>query len=174
MGRHTSMIIRNAISAPMNAPSPEPKPITNIVASKSAKIITQSKRPLRFTLCVVHSTQPSFGVSAMPTFAAFLDEQRQRFTDDLRTLVAQPSVAATGQGMIAMAALVQQRLERIGAAVRQTPTGGAPILYAELGSGPRTLLFYNHYDVQPPDPLGLWTTPPFEPQVREGKVYARG
>ena len=73
-----------------------------------------------------------------------------------------------------MAALVQQRLERIGATVRQIPTGGAPIVYAEIGSGPRTLLIYNHYDVQPPDPIDLWTTPPFEPSVRDGQLYARG
>ena len=110
----------------------------------------------------------------MPTFDSFLAEQQPRFVDDLISFVAQPSVAATGQGMIDMAVLVQQRLERIGAAVRQIPTGGAPILYAEIGSGPRTLLIYNHYDVQPPDPIELWTTPPFEPHAREGKVYARG
>ena len=104
----------------------------------------------------------------MPTFDSFLAEQHPRFVDDLISFVAQPSVAATGQGMIDMAALVQQRLERIGAAVRQIPTGGAPILYAEIGSGPRTLLIYNHYDVQPPDPIELWTTPPFEPSMRDG------
>src|SRR5512136_2536199 len=110
----------------------------------------------------------------MPTFKAFLAEQHNRFIDDLKTFVAQPSVAATGQGMIDMAAVVQQRLEQIGAAARQVPTGGAPILFAEMGSGPRTLLIYNHYDVQPPDPLNLWTRPPFEPSLRENKLYARG
>ncbi len=110
----------------------------------------------------------------MATFESFLAEQHNRLVDDLISFVAQPSVAATGQGMLDMAALVQQHLERIGAAVQQVPTSGAPILYAEIGSGPRTLMIYNHYDVQPPDPIDLWTTPPFEPQVREAKVYARG
>ena len=110
----------------------------------------------------------------MPTFDAFLAEQHHRFIDDLKTFVAQPSVAATGQGMIEMAVLVQQRLKQIGATVQSMPTGGAPILYAEIGSGPRTLLIYNHYDVQPPDPIELWTTPPFEPSVRDGQLYARG
>ena len=80
----------------------------------------------------------------MPTFEAFLAAQHDRFIDDLKAFVAQPSVAATGQGMIEMAALVQQRLEQIGATVQQIPTGGAPIVYAELGSGPRTLA-----DLQP-------------------------
>ena len=69
----------------------------------------------------------------MPTFDAFLAAQHDRFIDDLKSFVAQPSVAATGQGMIEMAALVQQRLEQIGATVRQIPTGGAPIVYAETG-----------------------------------------
>jgi len=110
----------------------------------------------------------------MPTFDAFLAEQRPRFIDDLKSFVAQPSVAATGHGMIEMAEIVQQRLQQIGAAVQQIPTGGAPIVYAELGSGPRTLLIYNHYDVQPPDPIDLWTTPPFEPTLRDGKLFARG
>jgi acetylornithine deacetylase/succinyl-diaminopimelate desuccinylase-like protein len=110
----------------------------------------------------------------MSTFQAFVAAQHDRLVDDLKAFVAQPSVAATGQGMIEMAALVRQRLERIGATVRQIPTGGAPIVYAELGSGPRTLLIYNHYDVQPPDPIELWTTPPFEPSVRDGYLYARG
>jgi acetylornithine deacetylase/succinyl-diaminopimelate desuccinylase-like protein len=110
----------------------------------------------------------------MSTFESYLTAQHDRFLDDLKAFVAQPSVAATGQGITEMAALVQQHLERIGATVQQIPTGGAPIVYAEIGSGPRTLLIYNHYDVQPPDPIALWTTPPFEPSVREGYLYARG
>ena len=110
----------------------------------------------------------------MPTFDAYVAEHQQRFIDDLTSFVAQPSVAATGDGMIEMADLVQRRLTQIGATVQRIPTGGAPIIFAELGSGPRTLLIYNHYDVQPPDPLDLWTTPPFEPSVRDGKLFARG
>jgi acetylornithine deacetylase/succinyl-diaminopimelate desuccinylase-like protein len=56
------------------------------------------------------------------------------------------------------------------------PTGGHPVVYAEwLGApGRRTVLVYGHYDVQPPDPLELWQTPPFEPVVRDGKLFARG
>lgn len=110
----------------------------------------------------------------MSTFEAFVAAQHNRMVEDLTAFVAQPSVAATNLGMIEMAALVQQRLERIGAKVQQMPTGGAPIVYAELGSGPRTLLIYNHYDVQPPDPIDLWTSPPFEPSVRDGYLFARG
>ena len=110
----------------------------------------------------------------MPTFDDYLAQHRDRFVDELKAFVAQPSVAATGQGMADMAALVRQRLERIGATVQQIPTGGAPILYAEIGSGSRTLLIYNHYDVQPADPIELWTSPPWEPALRDGKLFARG
>ena len=56
------------------------------------------------------------------------------------------------------------------------PTKGHPIVYGERIQDPKlpTILVYGHYDVQPPDPLDLWTTPPFEPQVRDGKLFARG
>jgi acetylornithine deacetylase/succinyl-diaminopimelate desuccinylase-like protein len=55
------------------------------------------------------------------------------------------------------------------------PTDGAPVVFAERkGKLDKTLLFYNHYDVQPPEPLDEWETPPFEPNIRDGKMYARG
>src|SRR3990170_4620606 len=53
--------------------------------------------------------------------------------------------------------------------------GGHPVVYGEQpGRSPRTLLFYDHYDVQPAEPLELWSSPPFEPAIREGKLYGRG
>jgi len=107
-------------------------------------------------------------------FDAYLAAHRDRFIADLKTFVAQPSVAATGQGMAEMANLVRVHLTHLGATVQTVETGGAPILLATLGQGPRTLLIYNHYDVQPPDPIELWTTPPFQPDVRDGKLFARG
>ena len=110
----------------------------------------------------------------MPPAEEYIASQRDRFIEELQVFARQPSVAATGEGIAAMAALVKGRLEQLGAIVQQIPTGGAPIVYAELGGGPHTLLIYNHYDVQPPDPIDLWTTPPFEPSVRDGKLYARG
>jgi acetylornithine deacetylase/succinyl-diaminopimelate desuccinylase-like protein len=66
-------------------------------------------------------------------------------------------------------------LRDIGFGVELVSTDGAPIVLGQMaGSEPRTLLLYNHYDVQPVDPLEEWTTPPFEPDVREGKLYGRG
>ena len=53
-------------------------------------------------------------------------------------------------------------------------TEGHPVVFAEIGEGPKTLLSYGHYDVQPPEPLDLWESDPFEPTVRDGGLYARG
>jgi acetylornithine deacetylase/succinyl-diaminopimelate desuccinylase-like protein len=96
--------------------------------------------------------------------------------EGLRTLVRQPSVAATGEGIAECAALVRQTFERAGARVSvHQHDGASPVVIAEFdGAGDRTLLFYNHYDVQPPDPLDEWTSPPFEPTVRDGRLFARG
>ena len=111
----------------------------------------------------------------MEHFQAYVDANRDRFLDELKTLCAQPSVAAQGIGLEETATLVEERLKRLGATVRRFVIGGgAPILYAELGQGQRTMLIYNHYDVQPPDPLDEWISPPFEPSIRDQRFYARG
>ena len=94
---------------------------------------------------------------------------------ELTTLCAQPSVSATGLGLKECSTLVSSMLSKRGFSVTMLPTAGAPVIFAERkGKTGKTLLFYNHYDVQPPEPLELWDTPPFEPVVREGKFYARG
>jgi acetylornithine deacetylase/succinyl-diaminopimelate desuccinylase-like protein len=111
----------------------------------------------------------------MERFQAYVETHREHFLEELKTLCAQPSIAAQGIGLEETAGLVEDRLKRLGARVQRFVAGdGPPILYAELGQGERTLLVYNHYDVQPPDPLDEWETPPFEPAVRNGRFYARG
>jgi acetylornithine deacetylase/succinyl-diaminopimelate desuccinylase-like protein len=66
-------------------------------------------------------------------------------------------------------------LRDVGFRVELVPTDGAPVVLGQMaGRGERTLLLYNHYDVQPVDPLDEWTTPPFEPHIRDGLFYARG
>lgn len=110
----------------------------------------------------------------MDPFHAYLDSHREQFLDELKRYCAQPSVAAQNLGMAEMAALARERLEARGFAVRLIPTAGHPVVYGELGDGPRTLLIYDHYDVQPAEPLELWETPPFTPTVRAGKLFARG
>ena len=88
---------------------------------------------------------------------------------------SQPSVSALHEGLDEMAALVGEMLRGIGFEVDLVPTDGAPVVLGRMaGSGDRTLLLYNHYDVQPVDPLDEWETPPFEPTVRDGRLYARG
>ncbi len=106
---------------------------------------------------------------------AWIDQNAERIVADLQELCRQPSISTTRVGIEEMAALVRRRLERTGfrAVLHKTP--GHPIVTGVLpGAGRRTLLFYNHYDVQPPEPLGEWTSPPFEACVVDGHVIARG
>jgi len=108
-------------------------------------------------------------------FNAYLEQNKQRFLEELKDFCRQPSIAAQNVGMKEMADMVVDRLRRLGADVRLIPVqGGPPVVYGEIGSGPRTLMIYNHYDVQPPEPLELWVDPPFSPTIRDGNLYARG
>lgn len=94
---------------------------------------------------------------------------------ELSALCAQPSVAAQNWGLKECAALVASMLERRGFSIQVMSTDGAPVVFAERkGTSDKTLLFYNHYDVQPAEPLDLWVSPPFEPNIRDGKLFARG
>ncbi|MEO6060716.1 MAG: M20/M25/M40 family metallo-hydrolase [Thermoflexales bacterium] len=110
------------------------------------------------------------------TFDQYLTDNHDRLLEDYKDFLRQPSVAATGEGMTEMAALVARRLATLGANVQIVPTaaGAPPVVWAEIGQGAKTLLIYNHYDVQPVEPLDLWASPPFEPTIRDGKIYARG
>ena len=114
----------------------------------------------------------------MNTFSkidAYLTDHLDESIAELSQLVAQPSVGAQNWGMIECANLVAGMLTKRGFRVEILPTAGAPVVVAERkGKSDKTLLFYNHYDVQPAEPLDLWDTPPFEPQQRDGKLYGRG
>lgn len=106
---------------------------------------------------------------------AYLNSHLEESLQELATLCSQPSVAAQNWGMQECAHLVADMLSARGFEVEIMPTDGAPVVYAEIkGKSAKTLLFYNHYDVQPAEPLELWDSPPFEPIIREGKMYARG
>ncbi len=105
----------------------------------------------------------------------YLEEHLDESIAELSRLAAQPSVAAQNWGLEECAALVSELLGKRGFSVEIHPTAGAPVVYAERrGQGDKTMLIYNHYDVQPPEPLELWETPPFQPTLRDGKLYARG
>jgi acetylornithine deacetylase/succinyl-diaminopimelate desuccinylase-like protein len=108
-------------------------------------------------------------------FQEYVNANRERFIAELQDFCRQPSVAAQNWGMREMADKVVARLKQLGAAVQLIPVGaGAPVVFAEIGSGARTLMMYNHYDVQPPEPLELWNSPPFDAAIRDGKLFARG
>lgn len=93
---------------------------------------------------------------------------------DLATLVALESVSAQGRMLTETAAFVTALLEAEGFKVKSHPGQAAPILVAEAGDGPRTMLIYNHYDVQPESPLELWKSEPFTLTERDGRWFARG
>ncbi|THF84968.1 M20/M25/M40 family metallo-hydrolase [Deinococcus sp. KSM4-11] len=93
---------------------------------------------------------------------------------DLANLVALESVSAQGRMLSETADAVQALLEAEDFTVTMHPGQVAPVLLAEAGDGPFTLLIYNHYDVQPEDPADLWESPPFELTERGGRLYGRG
>lgn len=101
---------------------------------------------------------------------------RRRAEAQLTELVAIPSVSAEGRGLHAAAAAVRAMLDELGLSTELHETPGAPVVYGELPARPGrpTILFYNHYDVQPADPLGEWVTQPFELAERDGHWYGRG
>jgi acetylornithine deacetylase/succinyl-diaminopimelate desuccinylase-like protein len=109
-----------------------------------------------------------------------LESYLNSHADEAQTLVerlcSQPSIAAQNVGLQETADLVQSLLEDAGFTTQQLQVEGAPpaVYGGQRGGSEFTLLLYNHYDVQPPDPLGLWESPPFEPTVRNGNLYARG
>ena len=120
---------------------------------------------------------PSLASRDMDAVYAHIDADVQDTVDQLARLCRQPSVSAQNMGLQEMAALLAAEMQAMGIDTRLEPTcTGVPVVYGELpgpGNAP-TLLIYNHYDVQPPEPLDLWVTPPFEPSVRDGRLYARG
>ncbi len=106
---------------------------------------------------------------------AWLEAHLDDSLRELIQLVNQPSVAAQNLGMEACADMVRDMLARRGFSAEILPSEGAPVVVAERrGRSDRTLLFYNHYDVQPAEPLELWTSPPFQAELRDGKLYGRG
>jgi len=105
----------------------------------------------------------------------YLETHLDRSLAELGRLVSQPSISAQKIGLHECAALVGEMLKARGFAVQIHATAGSPIVFAERkGKSDKTLLIYNHYDVQPPEPLELWETPPFEPSIRDGRMYGRG
>lgn len=116
----------------------------------------------------------------MNTHISYIEANRQRMLDELLELLRIPSVSADPKykdEVKRTAEWVAEALRKAGVNhVEICPTAGHPIVYAEhiVSNDVPTVLCYGHYDVQPPDPLDLWTSPPFEPVIKDGKIYARG
>jgi len=107
----------------------------------------------------------------------YIDSNSQRFIQDLVRLVKQPSVSARKEGMQECAEIVDEMMRDIGISTRIIPEEeGNPVVYGEIKSksSQKTLLFYDHYDVQPPEPLEEWICDPFEGKIQDGKIYGRG
>lgn len=110
---------------------------------------------------------------------AFIEENKDRFLDELLELLKIPSVSADSQfagDVREAAAYLKKKFEDLDTPVEICETAGYPIVYAEKIIDPAlpTVLVYGHYDVQPPDPLDLWDSPPFEPVIKDEKIFARG
>ena len=110
-----------------------------------------------------------------PVFA-HIDRNADAFVARLIDYVRHPSISAQNIGIAEVAGMLLRMLEGLGMEAELLATRGHPMV---LGRGPAvpgapTVLLYGHYDVQPPEPLEAWTSPPFEPTLRDGRIYARG
>jgi len=116
----------------------------------------------------------------MQNIKQFIETNQQRFLEELFGLIRIPSISSEEQYKPDMARAAEywvQMLLKAGADKAEVmPTIGNPVVYGEkiIDSGLPTVLVYGHYDVMPVDPLELWNSPPFEPEIRDGKIYARG
>jgi len=106
---------------------------------------------------------------------AYIDEHRDEYIALLQQLVRQPSVSAQGIGIAETASMVESLLRDRGFDVAQYPTGGNPVVFGErTGTSGMRLSFYNHYDVQPAEPLELWHSDPWAAEIRDGRIWGRG
>ncbi|MAY84319.1 MAG: peptidase dimerization domain protein [Flavobacteriales bacterium] len=116
----------------------------------------------------------------MDQLKEYLEKNQDRFLNELIELLKVPSISADSnykEQTHQTAELVRQKLEAAGADNTELcQTKGYPVVYGEkiIDKSLPTILVYGHYDVQPPDPLELWDSPPFEPVIKDGKIYARG
>ena len=116
----------------------------------------------------------------MDKVISYIEEGRERFIGELKEFLRIPSISTLSDhknDMLTAANFVLQKLKEAGISeARLIETDGHPLVYGEWKGAPGkpTVLIYGHYDVQPVDPLNLWDSPPFDPVVKDGKIYARG
>jgi acetylornithine deacetylase/succinyl-diaminopimelate desuccinylase-like protein len=107
---------------------------------------------------------------------AYIEEHRDEYVQRLMEYVSRPSISAQGIGIAETSEFLAKLLDGLGMQPRILPTSGWPMVLGQRSDMPDkpTLLLYGHYDVQPPEPLEEWITPPFEPAIRDGRIYGRG
>lgn len=106
--------------------------------------------------------------------ATYIETNLARYIAELTEFASIPSVSSQSTGIAEAAQWLEGALRRRGVDARILPTAGNPVVVGKIGAGDRSVLLYNHYDVQPAEPLDAWTTPPFEPALRDGKLFGRG
>jgi acetylornithine deacetylase/succinyl-diaminopimelate desuccinylase-like protein len=106
----------------------------------------------------------------------YIEKNRDAHLGYVKELVNQPSISTQNIGITECAEKVRQMMDRVGLKAKLLPTRGNPVVFGEYRSprAKQTILFYNHYDVQPPEPLEQWVSEPFKPEIREGKLFGRG
>jgi acetylornithine deacetylase/succinyl-diaminopimelate desuccinylase-like protein len=107
---------------------------------------------------------------------AYIDDHSQTFLLRLIDYLRRPSISAYGEGIGEVAEYIANVMRQMGLTIQIMPTSGWPMVFGEyhVHENAPTVLLYGHYDVQPPDPLEGWVTPPFEPTIRNDRLYARG
>lgn len=116
----------------------------------------------------------------MNSVVGYINSNKEKYVEELKDFLRIPSIstlAANKGDMLAAAEFVAGKLREVGMEnVKIIETKGHPLVYADWlkAPGKPTVLVYGHYDVQPVDPINLWDSPPFEPTIKDGKIYARG
>lgn len=107
---------------------------------------------------------------------SLVDEKKEEYLETLYRFLRIESVSAENRGIDEACDMLKELMESIGIETKILSSAGNPFVYGEIIQNPEafTLLIYGHYDVQPPDPIKEWLSPPFEPTVRDGKIYCRG
>ena len=116
------------------------------------------------------------GVQTLPDVLAYIEQAQQQSIERLMAYVARPSISAHGVGIGETAQWLLAYLQEMGMEAQLLPSTGWPFVFGKRSDvpGAPTVLLYGHYDVQPPDPLDEWVSPPFAPEIRNGRIWGRG
>lgn len=109
-------------------------------------------------------------------FKKMIEQRQASYVEQLFRVLRQKSISTLNIGIRECAGMLRELMEEVGLQARLLETNGHPVVYGERICDPQafTLLIYGHYDVQPPDPVNEWLSPPFEPTIRDGRIYCRG